>query len=192
MAGGTGHAATIEEEIAALEKIMERIWMSAYMAANPLVDEWNLPWPKAAAWARSRAGWLIKELDGVSADALRVVLRDGLAELFINPDLTLGDLRARILEQFSTMSGSRLDTIIRTETAWASGAGASSAWRSVGVQYVEISDGQDFDTPCIEADGKIVPIEWYEANIIEHPNCTRAAIPLMSSEVDPADVFEPY
>lgn len=184
--------ASLEDEVDALAAILERRWVGAYIAAHPSTGTFDIPWPEAARYARERAGWLIREMEGVSAQRVQQILREQLEHVFDPPYMTEKDLAQLLMDSFDQMSEWRAETIIRTEIAWATGLAASSAWRSADVQYVAISDGQDFDAECQEVDGTTVPIEWYEANIIEHPNCTRAASPVGIGDFDPADLFEPY
>ena len=73
------------------------------------------------------------------------------------------------------MSDSRAEMIARTEAAYAAANGDIAGFRETGVEYVEISDGTDFDEECALADGQVWTLDEYEANDLEHPNCGRSA-----------------
>ena len=68
-------------------------------------------------------------------------------------------------------------TIARTESAYAMGEASANAYAEAGVTHVLISDGDEWDAPCMAANGQTWPIEDYAANILSHPNCTRVASP---------------
>ena len=75
----------------------------------------------------------------------------------------------------------RSRTIARTETAWASGRAEGAAWREVGVQQVEIYDGDGcgwigHDDPDT-AGGSVRSLNAYESQPLSHPNCVRTASP---------------
>jgi SPP1 gp7 family putative phage head morphogenesis protein len=93
-----------------------------------------------------------------------------------------GELAERLQDAYA-FSPARAATIARTETAIAYGHGAGLLYRQNGVQYVEISDG-DSDEECDEADGQIWTVDEYLANPIAHPNCVRAAAPVLDDSND--------
>lgn len=172
------------------EEVLSIMWGLGYAeaAGGKISSTFFLEHPEAAQWARTRAGSLIKGVDDWTRERIRHILADALSD----PDMTDRSVADAINALFDGFEADRAATIARTELAWASGMGASSSWRSVGVQFVSISDGVDSDTPCAEADGAIWTIEDYEANILEHPNCSRSGTPVMASEVvDLADVSSP-
>lgn len=71
----------------------------------------------------------------------------------------------------------RASMIARTESAMVSAHGSVAGWRDSGrVDKVIIYDGVD-DPDCAAANGSIWTLEEYEANPLQHPNCTRAAAP---------------
>ncbi len=56
--------------------------------------------------------------------------------------------------------------------------GSIAVFERAGVQNVLISDGLEFDQPCVDADGQIWTLEQYKANPLEHPRCRRQATPI--------------
>ncbi|WP_196607438.1 hypothetical protein [Pectinatus frisingensis] len=48
---------------------------------------------------------------------------------------------------------------------------------------VLVSDGQEFDEPCIEADGQVWSLDYAGDNILQHPRCVRQFTFLSSDEV---------
>lgn len=146
--------------------------------------------PRAADWARSHAGELVAELDGVTRDRVEALLRDLLGEAFDNPAVSAADVRDALLGAFDQMSESRAELIAGFEIATAAGKGAADAFGDTGVAAVLISDGTDSDEACAEADGQVWSIEYYAANVLEHPNCGRSASPLSEGEYDPAEMID--
>lgn len=95
-------------------------------------------------------------------------------------EMIVGDLVAKDGRFIPAHKRSR--TIARTETAWASGKAETEAWKMSEVTLVSIFDGDGcgwngHDDPDL-ADGKIVQLSAYEAQILSHPHCVRTAAPL--------------
>ena len=71
--------------------------------------------------------------------------------------------------------------LMRTKTALARNLGSMVQYREMGVQYVEIVDGQDcglgshFDTQ--KADGLVLPLNEAAGYPLSHPNCVRDFLP---------------
>jgi hypothetical protein len=66
-----------------------------------------------------------------------------------------------------------IENTTRVETAEASGI----------VAGVLVSDGLDFDGPCIEADGQIWSLSYAGGNILQHPRCVRQFTFMTADEV---------
>jgi hypothetical protein len=174
-----------EEDLALLvdatADVIRRLWAMGFReAAFGLLDaNFEVPFSAAADYAETRAGWLVKETDGVTRDRIRAVIAETLGPTLNNPDVSTPTLAAAIEAEFTDMADWRARTIAATETAYAAAAGQVSAFKEGGVEEVLISDGDEFDEPCVEADGQIWTVAEYEANPLEHPNCSRAAIPII-------------
>ena len=80
------------------------------------------------------------------------------------------------------MSDWRSELIARTETAYAAANGDIAGFRDTGVEYVEISDGTDFDQECADADGQVWSLDEYEADPLQHPQCGRSASAISTDE----------
>jgi hypothetical protein len=75
-------------------------------------------------------------------------------------------------------SSLRPDTVADYETANMQNVMALTAYAAAGVTDVLVLDGEEFDEPCILANGQTWSIEQALANPIEHPNCQRSFLPL--------------
>lgn len=147
----------------------------------------DVPNHRAADWARHHAGELIAGIDATTRDEVAAILADAQEAT----DLTVDDVAARMSDLFAGYAGWRADMIAHTEVALSAAGGAVSGFRDIGVQYVEISDGDDFDEECQAADGATWTVDDYEANPLQHPNCGRSASALDSADVNPDDVSSP-
>jgi len=174
-----------EEDLALLvdatADVIRRLWAMGFReAAFGLLDaNFDVPFSAAGDYATTRAGWLVKETDSVTRERIRAVIAETLGPTFNDPSVSVPTLAAAIEAEFTDMADWRARTIAATETAYAAAAGQVAAFKDGGVEEVLISDGDDFDEPCIEADGQIWTVAEYEANPLEHPNCSRAAIPII-------------
>lgn len=162
--------------------ILRRLWQTGYRVAarGVLSAGFDVPFHAAAAFAAERSAWLVREVDGVTQARVRAVLEAVLGPTLSNPEVGPQDVAAALEAEFAEMSRYRAELIARTETAYAMAYGNAEAWRDGGVTHVEISDG-DYDDACAEADGEIWTLEEYLANPLEHPNCTRAAYPVIEA-----------
>lgn len=142
--------------------------------------------PRAIGYALERAAWLVTGVDATTRERIRTLIAETLA----NPDATEAELAQAILTEFDGMTVGRADMIARSELAEAAGKGSAAGWRDAGIDAVLISDGDDFDEACQEADGQIWSVAKYEANPLEHPNCTRIASALAPGTYDPEEVIE--
>ncbi len=74
-----------------------------------------------------------------------------------------------------------VEMIALTEIVSAYNEGTLVVAEAAGVEQVYVSDGDDHDQPCIDANGQIWDIATARANRLEHPNCRRAFVPLSAS-----------
>lgn len=167
-----------------MTELLGSMWALGYEEAGKtyLDDGFEVPFVRAADWARTHAGGLVTGIDDYSKQRLA----DLVASFEDDTESTDADLASAIGQMFSDFGDARADTVARTETAWAANLGNAGAWRDGGYAYVEVSDGTDSDQECADADGQVWSLDDFEANALEHPNCGRSASP-----VDPADVDAP-
>jgi hypothetical protein len=174
-------------------------------AARALLDAgFSLPNEAAAAWARGHAGSQITGIDETTRAEVAAIIAAAEADPTItadevgviaaaeaDPTITADEVGVQIGDLFSGYASWRADMIARTEVTLASAGGAVQGFRDTGVEYVEISDGEEFDEECAAADGAIWTLDDYAANPISHPNCSRSASALDSADVNPDDVSSP-
>jgi hypothetical protein len=158
---------------------IRRLWALGFRdAAFGLLEmSFDVPFSAAAEYAATRAGWLVKETDGVTRERIREVIAETLGPTFSDPAVSGPTLAAALSAEFEGMAAWRARTIAATETAYAAVAGQVAAMEFGGVIDGTISDGDDWDAPCIEANGATWTLAEYAANPLEHPNCSRAFIP---------------
>jgi cell division ATPase FtsA len=111
------------------------------------------------------------------AEQLRIGQELGLSTWEIangNPEIEYRGIQGLFEETYK----GRAETIARTELQHAQVESAMNRYAATGmVDYVQIIDGDDWDIPCAERNGKIVPIS--ERPQLNHPNCTLALVPVM-------------
>lgn len=158
---------------------IRRLWALGFRAAayGLLEMTFDVPFSQAAEYAATRAGWLVRETDGVTRERIRAVIAETLGPTFSNPDVSPQTLADALQAEFIDMAAWRARMIASTETAYAAAYGQIAALRVADIVDGTISDGDDWDEPCIEADGATWTLAEYEANPLEHPNCSRAFIP---------------
>ena len=72
----------------------------------------------------------------------------------------------------------RAQTIARTELQHAQNEASLNRYAATGmVDMVRIVDGDDWDLPCADRDGRVVPIS--ERPQLNHPNCTLVLVPVL-------------
>ena len=128
--------------------------------------------PEAVAAVDARLVSLVRSVQGTTTEDVSRVIAEALTR-----GATNAELRADLGALFDGYQDWRLDRISRTETARAYTGGSVGQYRSAGVQFVDIVDG-DGDLPCAEANGKRWTIEEWESDPQAHPNCTRDGIPV--------------
>jgi hypothetical protein len=73
---------------------------------------------------------------------------------------------------------SRAETIARTELQHAQNEASLNRYAATGhVDQVQIIDGDEWDLPCANRNGRIVPIS--ERPQLNHPNCTMVLVPVL-------------
>lgn len=117
-------------------------------------------------------------------EALKFASENGWGvDLLVRGDETQRGLRDLVDEVYKD----RARTIARTELGEAQNAATASRYKEAGVKAVEILDNgaEDDDDACKIAStppNNIWTLELFEANPLQHPNCTRAAAPYFGDE----------
>jgi uncharacterized protein with gpF-like domain len=175
--GDWGDIGTMTAPTARLLAQISAYGFIAVTKADP-IEDFAVALDRASEWALPYGGQLITNIDATTRDTINALVSDTMA----NPDASLDDLQAAISANFSDFSDYRAEMIARTETSIAAANGDIAGFRDTGVNYVEISDGTDFDQECSDADGQVWSIDYYEDNVSEHPNCGRSASAISDEE----------
>lgn len=123
----------------------------------------------------------VKDIHDTTMQEIRDVLKYGNEQGWSIDQLVRGDenqtgLRSIVDETYKD----RARTIARTELGDAQNSATVSRYKEAGVKVVEILDNgsTDDDAECQVANGQIWTLNYFNANRLEHPNCTRAAAPV--------------
>ena len=123
----------------------------------------------------------VKDINDTTMQEIRDALKYGNANGWSVDQLVRGDENQPGLRDIvdETYKG-RARTIARTELGEAQNSATVSRYKDAGVKLVEILDGgnTDDDEECQIANGQIWTVDYFNANRLEHPNCTRAAAPV--------------
>ncbi len=93
------------------------------------------------------------------------------------------DFEAAVREAVGDWSKSQAATVADTEMTHAYNEATLSVAELSGVTSVYVTDGDDHDEPCKEANGQVWEISKARANRLEHPRCRRAFLPLTAEAV---------
>lgn len=89
-------------------------------------------------------------------------------------------LENAIREQLNTWRDGKANVVALTEMTRAYNEGTVSVAEANGLSEVLVSDGEDDDQPCIDANGARWTLEQARDNPLEHPNCRRAFVPVLA------------
>lgn len=135
--------------------------------------------------ALKMAGAHVREIAGTVVDAMIEALTYGnengwSIDQLVRGDATQRGLRDIIDETYKNQSRA----IARSELGQAQNAATAERYKGAGVEKVEILDGgaDDSAPACDLANGQIWTVELFEANSLQHPNCSRAAAPYFGDE----------
>lgn len=92
-----------------------------------------------------------------------------------------GEVEQAIRESIVFWKQTQAETVAMTEAVHAYNEGTLSTIEATGGTEVFVTDGEDDDEPCAEADGSVWTIEQARANRLEHPRCRRAFVPLAAT-----------
>jgi HK97 family phage portal protein len=139
----------------------------------------------AITFALSRSAADVTEITSTTRTAIQEVLQYGNEQGWSIQELVSGDeehdgLKKIVEETYKNRSR----TIARTELGNAQNDVAAERYKTNGVNLVEILDNGDTDDDeeCKIANGQIWTVEYFEANTLEHPNCTRTCVPYFGDQ----------
>lgn len=123
-------------------------------------------------------------IDETTRQAIAEQLRVGQSLGMSNYEIAHGDERIGYLgieglynERF-TGDGKRAEMIARTELQHAQNEASMNRYAATGmVDHVQIIDGDQWDLPCANRNGTIVPIS--ERPQLNHPHCTMVLVPVL-------------
>lgn len=207
--GEAGLMADLLDQIDALDLSGDQDSMEAFMReVYPLLfgaayDEASADLPVAVSYdvtnpaIQGQIDKLAKRIRGVP-DTVKENVRSVVGQALegeYNEDLgrtvvpSNAEIAQRIRAAGVTDSEYRSRMIARTETATAMNLGHTFAYGDAGVSEVDVADGDD-DGPCADANGQRWSLDDAQANPIEHPNCTRAFLPVLET-MQPTGAQEP-
>ena len=132
----------------------------------------------------TEAAQQVVRIDETTRQAIRDQLVVGQANGFSNWEIANGVAKAG----YSGIQGVYMETwkgrpemIARTELQHAQNEASLNRYQAANVERVRIVDGDEWDRPCADRDGTIVPIT--DRPQLNHPNCTMILVPIVSEEV---------
>jgi HK97 family phage portal protein len=130
--------------------------------------------------ALESAAYQVKKITDTTMEEIRNVLKYGNENGWSVDQLVRGDdnqpgLRDIVEETYKD----RASVIARTELGEAQNNATAARYGAAGVELVEILDNgsTDDDEECKQANGQIWTLDYFSNHVLEHPNCTRAAVP---------------
>lgn len=129
----------------------------------------------------SKAGGEVAEITKTTRSALVDALQYGNEQGWSIGQLVKGDeTHPGIQEIVEETYKNRSTTIARTELGNAQNTVTAERYKANGVSVVGILDNgdDDDDEPCKIANGQVWTLAFFEANPLEHPNCTRCSYPI--------------
>jgi hypothetical protein len=85
---------------------------------------------------------------------------------------------AAVQQVMADWTGSQAQAIALTEATRGYNEGTLAVAEATGSTHVLVSDGNDDDEPCREADGQTWTLAHARENVLEHPRCRRAFVPI--------------
>jgi hypothetical protein len=127
----------------------------------------------------------VVRIDETTRQAIAEQLRVGQALGFSNYDIAHGkpEVGYRGIDGlFQETWKGRAEMVARTELQHAQNEAAINRYQATGmVDMLRIIDGDDWDTPCANRNGTVVPIS--ERPTLNHPNCTLVVVPVLREGV---------
>ncbi len=160
--------------------IAELSWETINLSLGVTVA-FDLSDPSVSA-ALSKAGNNVTMISRTTREALREALVYGNENGWSVQQLVRGDenqpgIRQIVEETYKN----RAKTIARTELGNAQNSVAVDRFGGAGVAEVRVLDNgaDDDDEPCQILNGTTQTLEWARQHPLEHPNCTRAFVPVI-------------
>jgi hypothetical protein len=78
----------------------------------------------------------------------------------------------------------RARAIARSEVGFSQNNASYVRYQSAGIESVFISDawrGTEHDDVCLEVADTVQPLSWFSTNMLQHPNCSRIASPVVET-----------
>jgi hypothetical protein len=88
------------------------------------------------------------------------------------------ELLTAVQTAMSDWMGSQAETIALTEATRGYNEGTLAVAEATGSAHVLVSDGEDHDEPCKAAHGQVWTLDQARKNLLEHPRCRRAFVPV--------------
>jgi HK97 family phage portal protein len=120
---------------------------------------------------------LVKRSDS-GVKAITATLKDRVSAAAKGARANKEDITAAIQQVVSDWVEGQAHTVALTEATRGYNETTLDVAEKAGSTHVLVSDGDEDDQPCIEANGQTWTIEKARANIMQHPRCRRAFIPI--------------
>lgn len=95
----------------------------------------------------------------------------------LEKNATQQDVNAAIQKRIDEWKQGSAETVAMTEVVRGYNEGTLAVAEAAGVTHVHVSDGEDHDQPCKDANGQTWTISHAREHYLEHPRCRRAFVP---------------
>lgn len=139
----------------------------------------------AVTRALKLAGQHVQEIQSTLLEAMRAALTYGNENGWSIDQLVRGDEAQRGLRDIIDETyKNQARAIARSELGQAQNMASVERYRGAGLEKVEILDGGSDDSApaCQLANGQIWTVDLLEANLLQHPNCTRCPAPYFGDD----------
>lgn len=184
---------------AELEKLIKRFYVQvielswdSWSVTLGIEKAFDLTDP-AVTRALKMAGDHVADIQDTTKDALRGLLQQANESGWSIDQIVRGvDGQPGLRDIVEETYKNRARAIAISELGQAQNKASVERYRGADVQKVEILDGGDDDSApaCNLANGQIWTLELFEKNLLQHPNCSRAAAPYFGD--DEAETTWPY
>lgn len=144
---------------------------------------------RAAALTLADRDTGIKSITGTLRERVLREVREGVRRGY-TPDQIVegvpGESFTGMNGVFTDWSNGQAKTIALTESTVYYNEGVLAMADAAGTPQVLVLDGEDYDQPCRDANGSIWDVAHARAHSIEHPNCRRSFLPVVSTPAVPS------